>query len=79
MEGCRNVVRSGMRRFSCLARSEEGVTVFDSTGKQIEHGSVDAPWTATVFFGGKDRQTLFIIVVQNLFGLPMRVKGVVSQ
>jgi gluconolactonase len=56
----------------------KGVTVFDSTGKQIEHISIDAPWTANVCFGGKDRRTLFITAVQNLFGLRMRVKGVGS-
>jgi gluconolactonase len=57
----------------------KGVTVFDSTGKQIEHIPVDAPWTANVCFGGKDRQTLFITATQSLFGLRMRVKGVGSQ
>ena len=39
----------------------KGVTVFDRTGKQIDH--IDVPgekWTANVSFGGKDRQTLFI-------------------
>jgi gluconolactonase len=57
----------------------KGVTVFDSTGKQIEHINIDAVWTANVCFGGKDRQTLFITAMQNLFGLRMRVKGVGSQ
>jgi gluconolactonase len=56
-----------------------GVTVFSSTGKRIEHISIDAPWTANVCFGGKDRQTLFITASQNLFALRMRVKGVGSQ
>jgi gluconolactonase len=57
----------------------KGVTVFDSTGKQIEHISVDAGWTANVCFGGADRHTLFITASQGLFGLRMRVKGVGSQ
>ncbi len=57
----------------------KGVTVFDPSGKRIEHIPIDAPWTANVCFGGKDRQTLFITAMQNLFGLRMQVKGVGSQ
>jgi gluconolactonase len=56
-----------------------GVTVFDRTGKQIEHIAVDEPWTANVCFGGKDRHTLFITASRGLYGLRMRVKGVGSQ
>jgi gluconolactonase len=56
-----------------------GVTVFDPSGKQIHQISVNAPWTANVCFGGKDRKTLFITAMQNLFGMQMRVKGVGSQ
>jgi gluconolactonase len=56
-----------------------GVTVFDSTGKQIEHIDVQEPWTANVCFGGKDRQTLFITASKNFYGLRMQVKGVDSQ
>ena len=56
-----------------------GVTVFDSGGRQIEHIDIDAGWTANVCFGGKDRQTLFITAMKNLFGLRMRVKGAGSQ
>ena len=57
----------------------KGVTVFDPSGKQIEHIDVDARWTANVCFGGKDRQTLFITGSQGLYGLRMRVKGAGSQ
>ena len=32
----------------------KGVTVFDKTGKQVEHIDVNEPWTANVCFGGKD-------------------------
>src|SRR5436190_7951634 len=38
----------------------KGVTVFDPSGKQIEHIDVPENWSANVCFGGKDRQTLFI-------------------
>ncbi|MBN1566564.1 MAG: SMP-30/gluconolactonase/LRE family protein [Acidobacteria bacterium] len=57
----------------------KGVTVFDPSGKRIEQISINAPWTANVCFGGKDRHTLFITAMQNLFGLRMRVKGAGSQ
>ena len=57
----------------------KGVTVFDRTGKQIEHIAVDEPWTGNVCFGGKDRQTLFITASHGLYGLRLRVKGVGSQ
>jgi gluconolactonase len=56
-----------------------GVTVFDSSGKQIEHIDVQEPWTANVCFGGKDRQTLFITASKSLYSMQMKVKGVDSQ
>jgi gluconolactonase len=56
-----------------------GVTVFDKTGKQIEHIDVPEPWTANVCFGGKDRQTLFITASRGLYGIKMNVKGAGSQ
>jgi gluconolactonase len=57
----------------------KGVTVFDSSGKQIEHIAVPQGWTGNVCFGGKDRQTLFITACDVLHGLRMQVKGVGSQ
>ncbi|HSU54559.1 MAG TPA: SMP-30/gluconolactonase/LRE family protein [Candidatus Dormibacteraeota bacterium] len=57
----------------------KGVTVFDATGKQIEHIDVPESWTANVCFGGKDRQTLFITASKSLYSLKMRVRGVDSQ
>ena len=56
-----------------------GVTVFDSKGKQIEHIPVAESWTANVCFGGKDRQILFITASKGLYGIRMKVKGVDSQ
>jgi len=53
----------------------KGVTVFDKSGKQIEHIAVDEPWTANVTFGGKDRRTLFITASKGLYAVRMRVKG----
>jgi Gluconolactonase len=57
----------------------KGVTVFDSTGQQIEHIDVPESWTANVCFGGKDRQTLFITASKGLYAMRMKVKGVDSQ
>ena len=52
-----------------------GVTVFDKTGKQIEHIDVQEPWTANVSFGGKDHQTLFITASKSLYSIRLVVKG----
>lgn len=53
-----------------------GVTVFTSHGEKIENIPVDAPWTANVCFGGKDRKILFITASKSVYTLQMRVKGV---
>lgn len=53
-----------------------GVTIFDKTGKQIEHIDVAEPWTANVTFGGKGRDLLFITASRNVYGVKTRVKGV---
>ena len=52
-----------------------GVTVFDKTGKQIDHIDVPEKWSANVCFGGKDRQTLFITATESLYAIQLRVKG----
>jgi gluconolactonase len=57
----------------------KGVSVFDPSGKKIEHIEVAESWTANVCFGGKDRHTLFITASKSLYGLRMSVKGVGSQ
>ena len=57
----------------------KGVTVFDRTGKRIEHIDVNEPWTANVCFGGRDRHTLFITASKCLYSLQMWVKGAGSQ
>jgi gluconolactonase len=53
----------------------DGVTVFDKTGKQIEHIAVEERWTGNVCFGGKDWQSLFITASKGLYRIQMRVKG----
>lgn len=57
----------------------QGVTVFDKSGKQIEHIDVPEGWTANICFGGRDRRTLFITASKSVYTLRMRVHGVGSQ
>jgi gluconolactonase len=52
-----------------------GVTVFSAKGDKIETIDIDAPWTANVCFGGKDRKLLFITASKSVFTLKMKVKG----
>ena len=52
-----------------------GVTVFDKTGKQIDHIDVKEPWTANVSFGGTDHRTLFITASKCLYSIRLLYKG----
>ena len=52
-----------------------GVSIFDKTGKQIDHIDVHEKWTGNVCFGGKDRKTLFIAASTSLYSIRMNVKG----
>jgi len=54
----------------------KGVTVFNSTGQQIEHIDIPEKWTANVAFGGKHRNVLFITASEGVYVLEMKVKGV---
>jgi gluconolactonase len=56
-----------------------GVTVFDKTGRQIEHIDVPEGWTGNICFAGRDRRTLFITASHSIYTLRMRVTGVGSQ
>jgi gluconolactonase len=53
----------------------KGVTVFDKTGKQIDHIDVPEKWSGNVCFGGKGRKTLFITASTSLYSIRMNVKG----
>ena len=57
----------------------DGVTVFDSNGKQIKNIKIDEPWTANVCFGGSDMKSLFITAKSGLYRIRMKVEGVGSQ
>jgi gluconolactonase len=52
-----------------------GVTVFDPTGKKIEHIDVNEPWTANITFGGADHKTLFITASKSVYTIQMNVRG----
>ena len=53
----------------------KGVTVFDKSGKQIEHIDVPENWTANVSFGGKDHRALFITASKGLYSMQMKFAG----
>jgi gluconolactonase len=53
----------------------QGVTIFDKTGRQLEHIDVPESWTANVSFGGRDHKTLFITASKSLYAMRMNVKG----
>ncbi|MBM1106447.1 SMP-30/gluconolactonase/LRE family protein [Aurantibacter crassamenti] len=54
----------------------DGVTVFDKTGKQINHISVPEKWTANVTFGGPKQNILFITAMDSVYTLEMAVNGI---
>jgi gluconolactonase len=62
-----------------LYLTNKGVTVFDPSGKKIQHIEVPEGWTANVCFGGADHKTLFITASKGLYALKMTVGGVGSQ
>jgi gluconolactonase len=59
----------------CANGQTNGVTIFDSSGKKIDHIDVPEKWSANVCFGGKDHQTLFITASTSLYSIRMNVKG----
>ena len=58
-----------------LYTTGNGVSVFDSTGKKIEHIAVPEKWTANVCFGGVNRNQLFITASEGVYTLQMNVTG----
>ena len=57
----------------------KGVTVFDTTGKQIQQIDIPESWTGNICFGGADHKLLFITASKSIYGLKMKVSGVGSQ
>jgi gluconolactonase len=52
-----------------------GVTVFDKTGKQIDHIEVPEKWSGNICFSGRNRKTLFITASESLYSIELRFKG----
>ena len=52
-----------------------GVTVFDRTGKQIDHLDVPEKWAANVCFGGPAHKTLFITATESLYAIETQFPG----
>ena len=52
-----------------------GISIFDTTGKKIEHIKIEEPWTANVTFAGPKRDILFITASRAIYTLKMKVKG----
>ncbi|GGG48939.1 gluconolactonase [Croceivirga lutea] len=55
--------------------NENGVTVFNSNGKEILNIPIPKNWTANVTFGGKYNRTLFITAMDAVYTLKMNVNG----
>jgi gluconolactonase len=53
-----------------------GVTIYDPSGKKLEHIDVPENWTANLCFGGKNKDVLFITAMGSLYTIKMNVKGV---
>ena len=53
----------------------KGVTVFDRTGKRIDHIDVPEKWTANVCFCGADHRTLFITASKSIYTIKLRITG----
>jgi gluconolactonase len=53
----------------------KGVTVFDSSGRKVEHIDIPEPWTANVCFAGPDRRTLFITASKSIYTVRLQNKG----
>jgi gluconolactonase len=58
--------------------NEQGVTAFNRHGQKVFNVATGEGWTANVVFGGQNRKTLFITALGSVYGLKMKVKGVVK-
>lgn len=52
-----------------------GVTVFNSSGRQVAHIAIPEPWTANVCFGGAQRNKLIVTASKGLYAVDMLVTG----
>ena len=56
--------------------TNNGVSIYDSTGKKIEHIEVPEKWTANICFSGKNKDVLFITASKSVYTIQTTVKGV---
>ena len=56
--------------------TNNGVSIYNSSGKKIEHIDVPEKWTANVCFGGKNKDVLFITASKSVYIIKTLVKGV---
>lgn len=53
-----------------------GVTVYNTKGKRIDHIDVPEEWTGNLCFGGKNRDILFITASKSFYKIQTTVKGI---
>jgi gluconolactonase len=53
-----------------------GITIYDPSGKKIDHIDIPSRWTANLCFAGKEKNILFITATESVYILPMLVHGV---
>jgi gluconolactonase len=53
-----------------------GVTVYDSLGKKIQHYDIPSKWTANLCFGGQEKDILFITASESVYIMRMNVRGI---
>ena len=53
----------------------DGITVFSKTGEKIAHIPLDKGRTANIWFTDHERDMLFIITMDSVFGLKMNISG----
>jgi gluconolactonase len=56
--------------------TNNGVSIYDSSGKKIQHIDVPEKWTANICFAGKNKDVLFITASKSVYIIQTVVKGV---
>ena len=56
--------------------TNNGVSVYDSSGNKIAHIDVPEKWTGNICFGGKQKDLLFITASKSVYVIHTLVKGV---
>ncbi len=56
--------------------TNNGVSIYNSSGKKIAHINVPEKWTGNICFGGKKKDVLFITASKSVYVIRTMVKGV---